>query len=41
MGRVHVIWPGVKSQILKRLKELGVQASKLAEEHGLSLGAPH
>ena len=36
MGKVHVIRPDVKAQILKRLKEEGVPVSKLAEEHGIS-----
>jgi transposase-like protein len=36
MGKVHVIRPDVKAQILKRLKEEGVPVAKLAEEHGIS-----
>ena len=36
MGKVHVIRPDVKAQILKRLKEEGIPVAKLAEEHGIN-----
>ncbi len=36
MGKVHVIRPDAKAQILKRLKEEGTPISTLAQEHGIS-----
>lgn len=37
MGRTHRIAPDVKEQILRRLKEEGIPAVKIAEEHGISV----
>jgi len=37
MGKPHRIAPDVKEQILRRLKEDGLPAAQLAEEHGISV----
>ena len=37
MGKRHRIAPDVKEQVLKRLKEDGIPAAQLAEEHGISV----
>jgi transposase-like protein len=37
MGKSHRLAPDVKEQILRRLKEEGIPASQLAEEHGISV----
>jgi len=37
MGKPHRIAPDVKEQVLHRIKDDGIPAAQLAEEHGISV----